>query len=844
MLSIKAVLGLYLKSVKSFSELVPWMGMNAADMVFNLDGSMMVVYEVAGIDAEGRLPIETDGFVENFERALKGFDEHILVWSIMDRRRTEYYPDADFPTAIGKFLDLSWKQHLFGQRQYENRHYFAVVYRNLGGSGGFFDKLTNHMDRHKVGMFKALSAILFSATSAKKNAALAFEQFDAHETHFRQILEEFETTVNSLGFRRLQSNELMTFMHQRVSPPNDHHRVAIPDIPVYLNTYLPDSTLRRKKKHLEFEGDVTRYVGAMSVKNWPNIIAPGVTDPLLQIDGEITVSQCFEFWGNERAKKYIQATQDHFMASTKRWTTHLVEQMTKTESDKIDAGKLALAEDASSALEDLTALDRAYGHYNMTILCYGDTEEEMEQTLKDVGSTMRTAVGAKVVRERMYALSAFTATLPGQWANIVRWGFINVGNLADLAQLRAIRTGERRNSHLSGQLQRPIPALALLPTEHNVPFNYNFHQGDLPHFFVVGPSRSGKTTLLNFLISQFFKYHPCNVLIFDKDYSCYVASGLQGAKHIDMNPSTGKAPRMNPLRVVNDPTKRGWLMRWLQLIVTLRQYEWKTEDELDMNKALNMLADQPPENWRLSRLADFMKAISNDLYKELQPWLEDGGTYPHFDSSEDDFKLSSFTDVEMGGLLEDEILAPVFIDYAFFCIDEMLVLDPEQGIKPTLIYLEEVWYLFKNKKLRERFDNWLRTLAKKNAIVGMTTQSLKEIADSDIFTTIIDNIQNRIFLPNPSVMAHLDLYRNKFQLNDEQIERIRTATRKVQYYFVNPEGMSRMANVRFPPEMLACLRSDQLAIQKYKEFRAKLVPDWEEQYIEEMVRLGEVAKNE
>ncbi|MCM3582002.1 hypothetical protein M3795_16070 [Ralstonia pickettii] len=276
---------------------------------------------------------------------------------------------------------------------------------------------------------------------------------------------------------------------------------------------------------------------------------------------------------------------------------------------------------------------------------------------------------------------------------------MNVGNLADLAQLRAIRTGDRRNKHLSAQLQRPIPALALLPTEHNVPFNYNFHQGDLPHFFVVGPSRSGKTTLLNFLISQFFKYHPCNVLIFDKDY-------------------------------------------------------------------------------------------------------------------------------------------------AFFCIDEMLTLDPTAAIKPTLIYLEEVWYLLKNKKLRERFDNWLRTLAKKNAIVGMTTQSLAEIADSDIFTTIIDNIQNRIFLPNPSVMAHLDLYRDKFQLNDEQIERIRTAKRKVQYYFVNPEGMSRMVNVKFPPEMLACLRSDQLARMKYEEFRAKLVPDWQEQYIEELVRIGEAAESE
>jgi type IV secretion/conjugal transfer VirB4 family ATPase len=844
MLSLKAVLGSYLKSVRSFSELIPWMGMNDTDMVFNLDGSLMVVYEVRGIDAEGRLPIETDGVVENFERALKSFDEHILIWSIMDRRRTENYPDGDFPTTIGKFLDLSWKDHLFTQRQYENRHYLAVVYRNLGGSSGFFDKVTYHMDKNKVGMFPALMKVLFSSTSAKKNSAFAFEQFDAHESHFREILEEFETTVGTLGFRRLKENELLTFMHQRVSPPNDHHRISMPDVPVYLNTYLPDSTLRRKKKHLEFEGDVVRFVGAMSVKNWPNVIAPGITDPLLQVDGEITVSQCFEFWGKDRAQKYIQDTQDHFMASTKKWTTHMIEQMTKTESDKIDEGKLLLAEDAASALTELTAEDRAFGHYNMTILCYGDTEEEMENTLKDVGSTLRTTVQAKVVRERMYALSAFTATLPGQWANIVRWGFLNIGNLADLAQLRTIRTGERRNKHLSGQLQRPIPSLALLGTEHNVPFNYNFHQGDLPHFFVVGPSRSGKTTLINFLISQFTKYHPCNVLIFDKDYSCYVASGLQGAKHIDMNPSTGKPPRMNPLRVVKDLTKRGWLMRWLQLIVTLRSYEWKTEDELHFNKALNMLAEQPASMWRLSNLADFVKPLSQDLYNELRPWLEKGGTYPHFDSIEDDFKLSAFTDVEMGGLLEDEILAPVFIDYAFFCIDEMLTLDPEAGIKPTLIYLEEVWYLLKNKKLRERFDNWLRTLAKKNATVGMATQSLKEIADSDIFTTIIDNIQNRIFLPNPSVTAHLDLYKNKFQLNDEQIERIRTATRKLQYYFVNPEGMSRMANVQFPPEMLACLRSDQLAIQKYKEFRAKLEPDWQEQYIEEMVRLGEIAQDE
>lgn len=53
-----------------------------------------------------------------------------------------------------------------------------------------------------------------------------------------------------------------------------------------------------------------------------------------------------------------------------------------------------------------------------------------------------------------------------------------------------------------------------------------------------------------------------------------------------------------------------------------------------------------------------------------------------------------------------------------------------------------------------------------------------------------------------------------------------------------------MVNVKFPSEMLPCLRSDQLAKKKYEEFRAKLVPDWQEQYIEELIRLGEAAENE
>lgn len=139
-----------------------------------------------------------------------------------------------------------------------------------------------------------------------------------------------------------------------------------------------------------------------------------------------------------------------------------------------------------------------------------------------------------------------------------------------------------------------------------------------------------------------------------------------------------------------------------------------------------------------------------------------------------------------------------------------------------------------NEQFANGIDNWLRTLRKKNAFVIMATQSLQEIANSPIFASIIDNIPNRIFLPNAHAMTHADMYRDLFQLNDEQINRIRNAIPKRNYYIVTPK-MSRMVDVSLPKEIMAVVRSDTRAQKVFVKHWRSGEEDWRNNYLKEIL---------
>lgn len=257
--------------------------------------------------------------------------------------------------------------------------------------------------------------------------------------------------------------------------------------------------------------------------------------------------------------------------------------------------------------------------------------------------------GYLTVRETMHLLSAFVGTIPGQWGELVRWYFVSSANIADLAPVRTLGIGKKTNDYFRDQRGDGVdqPALTILATEFNTPYFFNFHQADLAHTICIGPSRTGKSSFMNFLISQFQKYEPCSTIIFDKDYSCRIPTLMQGGDHVDMGLNAESAVKPDPMRLLEEPHSRAWLTNWLEMLLTSKGYQMRSADLDNLKNALDQVAAQPPEMWRLQSLAPF---LSRELKEELHPWVSSGAYAKYFDNAEDTFELGNKTCVEMGGL--------------------------------------------------------------------------------------------------------------------------------------------------------------------------------------------------
>lgn len=826
MLNLSSQRSEYEGKAHSYQDLLPWMELIRSDMVINKDGGLLVCYRMPGIDVENLQETDKDRYAGLIEHAMRVFNERVTVWWTVDRRRTTQYTEGEMPDEISDFINDTWRKEFVSGNQYENKHYLSILFSPETGATGFMERVGYFSTRKGYGILKSSYKAAIASLSKRHSFAFDAEKIAVDMDRFDDLMAAFDETIRDAGLKRLEDEELLTFLHKRANPANNQKHVRKQRMSGYLDAYLPDNTLYVGHNVLLFESDESRYASAVSVKDWPEVSQPGMLDAMLGVPGEITISQCFMYVDQDEAKKYIDGIRKHNMNTSKSIMTYLKETFTNTESDKIDESKLHKAQDATDAMNNMTINNRQFGYYNLSIIAYGETLKESEETMKAVTSTLRQK-GFLVVRETLHLLSAWAATLPGQWGQLVRTFFLHTGNMADLSPIWSRQTGAIDNAYLTEQTGKPCAALTTLSTEFATPFYFNFHNGDLAHTMVIGPSRTGKSVFLNFLVSQFGKYSPCKRVIFDKDYSCKIPTLLQGGRHIDMSGET--TVRLNPLSLLGDREHWAFLVIWIENLLTSRGYNFTSEDEQLVWKALEKMEILPKDKWVLRSLYGLMG--SNRLNDELMPWIGEGASAKYFDNTEDEFNLGDFTCIEVGTLFMNPRLASLFLEYAFYRIKISL-----DG-KPTLIELEEAWLMLSDDKFTRRINDWLKTLAKKNAFLIMATQSLDELATSDIFSSIIDNIPNRIFLPNPNAMAHEDMYTKKFSLNAEQVSRIRNAVPKLNYY-INTPVMSRMARFRCPPEVLACLRSDsraQKTFTKHYEDRGNN-PDWKQSYIKEMVQ--------
>jgi type IV secretion system protein VirB4 len=288
--------------------------------------------------------------------------------------------------------------------------------------------------------------------------------------------------------------------------------------------------------------------------------------------------------------------------------------------------------------------------------------------------------------------------------------------------------------------------------------------------------------------------------------------------------------RLNPARWIGDREGVHHFRHWLEIALCAFDTSPLMPDDIrKLDYAVRMCAEQAGVH-TLSKLWHILGGTSRALAARLLPWTRQSERYgEYFDNEVDGFALSDITGIEVGDLLSDAHLAPALLAYVFQAVARKID-DPR---RPTLIYLEEAWYLLRNEQFRGYFEDWIKTMRKHGACVGISTQSLADLRDCPIGPTLNDNIKTRILLPNMQAFDSRDIYRDMLGLRDDEIEILRCARQKRDYYVVQ-DARRRLVSPELPPAILALTRSDARAKESFGRHLARGGDHWLSRYIEEI----------
>jgi type IV secretion system protein VirB4 len=379
--------------------------------------------------------------------------------------------------------------------------------------------------------------------------------------------------------------------------------------------------------------------------------------------------------------------------------------------------------------------------------------------------------GMTVAREDLALEAAFWAQLPGNFAYRPRKSPITSRNFAAMSNFHNYPLGRKSGNHWG-------EALALLITSARSPYYFSLHasagsesaagsQRDTGHTFLCGPTGSGKTVLIGFLVSLLARRGVTQV-VFDKDRGLEILIRALDGLYLPIR--NGWPTGFNPLQLPESPTTLEFQKIWLRSL--LSGPALTVREEADLDNALHGTLALDRDRRRLSRLIEFTDATrSEGLYARLSPWSSGaGGDYGWvFDNPEDSIAerltgqgLIGFDVTDF--LNHERVRAPITL-YLFHCIRQLL-----DG-RRFVCWSDEFSRLLADERFEQFAKDGLKVWRKLDGVFCAATQSPSDALHSPIGRTIIEQTATKIFFPNPD--ADPKEYIQGFGLSEREVALIK-----------------------------------------------------------------------
>ncbi len=675
---------------------------------------------------------------------------NVALWTHVVRRRERVGPSSGDSDDFAGRLALRYRERLSSETLMVNELYLSVVHRPVvGAAPSLLARMLRTQATHDFVMEQADALDACEKLAQTIGSSLARYEPDqlgvyaANGRHYSHVLEFFSQLLNA-----------------------DTARVPLPTAPIH--EALTTARVIFGTETVEYRLPTqTRFGAILGIKEYATPTTVGMYDALLSAPFEFVLTQSFTFLSKAAGQGLLQ----------------------RQYNQMANAGDFAVsqAEQLKDALDELTSNEFVMGDHHFTLQVLSGlsatqkaaTNEHRLKVLNDDVARARAMLadtGVTTAREDLALEAAFWAQLPGCFAMRPRKAPVTSRNLCGMAPFHNFPSGRARDNHWGD-------ALALLVTSARSPYYFSLHASDpkdpdggsrkdTGHTFICGPTGSGKSVLIAFLIALLSRQGATQV-VFDKDRGLEILTRALGGTYLPLK--NGVPTGFNPLQLAQTAENVEFLKTWLRALVR-GPIPLTIREELDLDAALmgTLALDVPAR--RLSRLVEFTDATRADgIHMRLARWCESSqGHYAWvFDNAEDSL-VGQLEDASLFGVNVTDFLdhpltrSPVTL-YLFHVIRQLL-----DG-RRFVCWMDEFWKLLADPAFEGFAKDGPKTWRKLNGVMCLATQSASDVLDSPISRTVIEQTPTKILFPNPDANAReyiegFGLSEREFKLIKEQLE--------------------------------------------------------------------------
>jgi type IV secretion system protein VirB4 len=744
------------------SNRIPYTAHVAPTLVKTAFGDYLQVFRLGGASFE----TSDDAALNNWHERLNVLWRNVAspcvaLWTQVIRRRSGIFTPAEEagphqPSghSFSRALHAKYRSRLANETLMINEVYLAVVYRPTSGAAtGLASKILARAQRDGPQREFADAADACEKLAQTLTASLA--------RYEPELLGTYRSG-------KIWCSSLLEYLGILIN--GEWQRMQLPNGPI--NHALATTRLLFGTEAVEYRSPAASRVGAfLGVKEYPTPSVVGMLNRLLSVPFAFVLTQSFTFLTKATGQALLQR-QYNRMAN---------------------AGDFAVSQAAElkDALDALTSNEFVMGDHHLSLQVLADVEEPYDAAsgdgrLKPLNDNVASArsvladTGMLVAREDLALEAAFWAQLPGNFPVRPRKAPITSRNFAAMAPFHNYPTGRATGNHWG-------EALSLFVTSARSPYHFSLHASDpngsdggsrkdTGHTLICGPTGSGKTVFIGFLIAMLDRQGATQV-VFDKDRGLEILVRALGGEYLPLK--NGVPTGFNPLQLPITPSNVEFLKSWLLLLSagpSQSRRAGAVRETTDLDQALRGTLALEPAARRLSRLVEFLDPTDPEgLHARLARWCEGcRGEYAWVFDNARDTVVSRLAGHSVIGFDVTEFLdhsltrSPITL-YLFHLVRQLL-----DG-RRLVCWMDEFWRLLADSAFENFAKDGPKTWRKLNGVMCLATQSPSDVLDSPISRTLVEQTPTKVFFPSADAdhreyTQGLGLTEREFKLVRDQLE--------------------------------------------------------------------------